>query len=663
MPSSDAQQHSTLPPNATNNQEDNGIAQKIAFAKSARAKGELHEAIRCLMEVVNTAPNSGAAYAALGGTFLDAGDDVNAETALRKAVQLVPENPGVWMNLGILEHRRHRLDEANGCFVLVTTLIPTNEKPWLALLQVQKEQQNFDGALQTAGRLVALNPSTKHLVLKAETLVAANRLDDAEAVFDKLLQRRPVDPEAVEQWFNLLVKQSRHEELITRLLALSKSQPNSPILWVSLGRTYVLQWQYKKALEAYVRAYELEPTNPSIVHGLGVMCRHMGNIDAATDWFAQALQLNPTSALTLRMHGTDYRYSNGDEAFSRLIATAAHATKYPIEDQVQLHYAFGKAYEDIDDLDTAFANYATAGKLQNQITRYSDDNYKTLLEALGRQLRPETIAQGRIDGHASAKPIFVLGMPRSGTSLIEQVLASHPQICGVGEVPFLATALVDLEVDGVKIELDGVTVPSRDKNKGKTRSLYERGAHYVDKIERLAGGKFERIVDKMPANVRLAGLIPLILPNAHIIHSRRHPVETCVSCYRIYFTEGHHFSYDLADIGRAYRVYHESIQFWKKMLPPGKILEVRYEDMVGDTESQARRLIDHVGLQWDDACLRFYENDRPVGTASAAQVRKPIYQSSVNRWRKYESYLGPLLEELGSLVGEYEAELAETRNK
>jgi len=215
------------------------------------------------------------------------------------------------------------------------------------------------------------------------------------------------------------------------------------------------------------------------------------------------------------------------------------------------------------------------------------------------------------------------------------------------------------------LNVDGV-MPIPDKAIENSRqSLYERGAGYLKKIESMTTGSPERIVDKWPLNALHAGLIPLVLPNAHIIHCRRHPVEICLSCYRIGFAdENLGFTNDLAELGRAYHTYHETMQFWKSVLPEGKILEIWYEDVVDDAEGQIRRVLDHVGMPWDENCLSFDKNKRQVATASNFQVRQPIYRDTTdNRWHKYKPYLGPLLETLGPLVEEYEKELVEGREE
>jgi hypothetical protein len=220
----------------------------------------------------------------------------------------------------------------------------------------------------------------------------------------------------------------------------------------------------------------------------------------------------------------------------------------------------------------------------------------------------------------SVVPIFVVGMPRSGTSLIEQILASHAQIQGAGELQDLAAC----ESEG----MDGLA------------------QGYLSRLPALAGGKI-RIVDKQPDNFLRIGLIRTILPNARIIHCVRNPIDTCVSCYSKLFSAGQHFSYDLAELGRYYRRYSDLMAHWRSVLPADAMLDVAYEDVVDDLEGQARRLIDYCGLEWDDRCLSFHKTRRIVKTASAVQVRKPLFRTSLERWRRYEAHLGPLLHALG----------------
>jgi len=246
---------------------------------------------------------------------------------------------------------------------------------------------------------------------------------------------------------------------------------------------------------------------------------------------------------------------------------------------------------------------------------------------------------------SSPAQIFVLGMPRSGSTLIEQILASHPQIHGAGELTDFDTAVSSTlnaaEYPECVASLDGIT-------------LRRIGQSYLARLPAMADGRI-RIVDKMPGNYLNVGLIRLALPNAKIIHTMRDPIDTCMSCYSKLFTLGHHYTYHLEELGRFYRGYSELMNHWRRVLPPGAMIEVSYEEVVNDLEGQARRLIDYCGLPWDDRCIDFHGNSRPVKTASSVQVRKPLFRSSLQRWRRYESELAPLLRELGKALGATDA--------
>ena len=282
----------------------------------------------------------------------------------------------------------------------------------------------------------------------------------------------------------------------------------------------------------------------------------------------------------------------------------------------------------------------------------------------------ENFSQPRCE---SDKPLFVLGMPRSGTTLSEQVIGTHPDAFGAGELKLLHRVLDGISINNRVIEtkndqgnmptfIPGVAIPNC-----RSSGFKERGELYVKAIEALAnaGGKphAKRIIDKMPGNYFWTGVIPFILPKAKIIHTQRHPLDNCLSNYRIFFPDGMPWSYDLRNLGKVYRAYFEHMAFWEKSLPEGVMLTVNYEVMVADFENQAKKIIQHVGLEWNPVCLQFYENERHVKTASLNQVRKPIYNTSVGRWKKYESYLKPLINELGPLIEEYEVMIETKLNK
>ena len=244
-------------------------------------------------------------------------------------------------------------------------------------------------------------------------------------------------------------------------------------------------------------------------------------------------------------------------------------------------------------------------------------------------------------GDSSPMPIFVIGMPRSGTTLVEQIIASHPAVHGAGELQALNDVILTVRGPDGNTILYPEFVPAIDR-----LALQQIGARYVALVRRLAQGR-PRVTDKMPSNYYFAGLIHLALPNATVIHTLRDPVDTCVSCFSKLFSAQQNHTYDLGELGRYYKRYERLMAHWRRVLPPGRILDVRYEEVVADLDSAARRIIAHCALPWDERCLSFHETGRPVRTASATQVRKPIYSSAVGRWRVYGDELQPLLDALG----------------
>jgi len=309
---------------------------------------------------------------------------------------------------------------------------------------------------------------------------------------------------------------------------------------------------------------------------------------------------------------------------------------------MRLHFALGKAYLDAGDNERSFTHFAEGNRMKRATITYDPDAIEQWMKAIAQQHTRTLFEELKGAGEPSEIPIFVVGMARSGTTLMEQILASHPQIHGAGELPYMD--MIVRQIQGS----DGQNQPYPEfVALLQSDQLKQMGRLYLTKITPLADNA-SRIVDKSPSNLFYAGLIHLVLPGARIIHVHRDPVDTCLSCYtRLFVRWQQSFSYDLAELGRFCRNYEALAEHWRHLLPPSSLLDIEYEKLVEDLEAHARRLIAFCGLPWDDACLRFYETERPVLTASMNQVRRPIYKSSIGRWKRYSPYLGPLLEALG----------------
>ena len=308
----------------------------------------------------------------------------------------------------------------------------------------------------------------------------------------------------------------------------------------------------------------------------------------------------------------------------------------PVKARIRYWFALGKAREDVGHYDEAFAAYAEGNRLQHELLPCDEARADAMLERLTTVFDRDFFAARREVRGCDKAPIFIVGMPRSGTTLLEQILASHPAVHGAGELPDLNQVIMDAPARAERRFPDFVPDLQPD-------DFRRMGEAYAERVWRLAPGA-QHITDKMPANFFYIGMIRLMLPNAKIIHAMRDPMDSCFSNFARLFNDTMEFAYDLGTLGRYYVRYIKLMQHWHSVLPAGSILDLRYEHMVADTEGQARRILDYLGLPWDDKCLAFHQNKRHVKTASVAQVRKPIYKTSVARWRRFESHLQRLLE-------------------
>jgi len=620
----------------------------------------------------------------------------DAMSLLREGARRFPENDQIQFQLGRLSERAKAFNAALGHYQSVAERhekLPPDvalgmARSLLGLKRTDRARQLFEALDKKAPHqnkevLVGLAGCSRHMkdLSTAEALARkALALDSTfqpayHELAEVLLEQDPKDSkglalaalehnvkrgdalgDSLDRWMQLLRDKRKDKYLQDTLAELAKTYPSRVEFMFGYGVACNRAGEITLARPALEKANAQYPDNGKILYELGLVERIAGNIEKSKGYIQRSLQLRPDFPAGIRTYGVDHKYTYGDEEFRRANKVAANLTELSPEDQVQMHFALGKAFDDVGELDASFAHYGIGGMKKRKTDSYNEKQASRLVELMTKIMSKKTLEGPFPEGYKSDVPVFILGMPRSGTSLMEQILSSHPDIYGAGELKVLTSVLENIEVGKARLRMGDVEAAfDYDLN----ASYADRGQRYVEHVQRLVepGHSSKRIVDKMPGNFNFVGLIHMILPTAKIIHSRRHPVETCLSCYRIHFAEGHQWTYNLRDLGRYYKRYWNLMKHWREALP-GVMLEVRYEDNVADVEGQARRLIDYLGLEWDDNCLNFHETDRPVKTASASQVRKPIYTTSTNRWRKYEKYLGPLLEEIGDIVEEYEAEIA-----
>jgi hypothetical protein len=339
-------------------------------------------------------------------------------------------------------------------------------------------------------------------------------------------------------------------------------------------------------------------------------------------------------------------------------AERALARGLPVAHAINLHHALGKYYDDVDDPDAAFRHHRTANDIARRCRqRYDGAEMARRVTRTLAAFDRNALAALRSGGQASERPVFVVGMPRSGTSLTEQILASHPQVHGAGELLYWifaadAERAANPEQRAVNSEQRAVNPEQRAVNSEQRAAMIaELGRAYLEGLAAQAPDA-SRVIDKLPVNFRNAGLIHAALPGAKFIHLERNALDTCLSIYFQGFSAAHPYATDFGDLAHYYHEYRRLMAHWRSVLPPQTLLEVRYENLVDDPEGWTRRMLAHIGLPWDPRCLEFHRTDRPVLTASNWQVRQPIGKGSVGRWRRYERFIGPLREALGGEFGE-----------
>jgi tetratricopeptide (TPR) repeat protein len=474
----------------------------------------------------------------------------------------------------------------------------------------------------------------------AQALQAQDGLEQVAAEYRRALALRPDYAEAHYNLGTALWQQRRLGEAAVRLRHAVALKPDYADAHFNLARVLYERGNFDAAIAHCEKAVALKPGNAEVHSFMGRLLLETGQLQGARSACETAIMLSPRCGAYYLNLAHCARFDPAEPHLAAMEALAQDAAASE-QDRIDLQFALGKAYSDLGEPERAFRHLLEANALKRKTLAYDEAATLGHLERIRLIFDEPLIRAGQGRGHPSRKPVFIVGMPRSGTSLVEQILASHPQVFGAGEIGALPDAVAELR------RRNDRSLPFPELLSAlPSHRLRELGGRYLSGIRAVAPAA-ARITDKMPGNFRFAGLIHLALPNARIIHVRRDPIDTCLSCFSILFTAGgSDYSYDLGELGRCYRAYEALMAQWRKVLPADALLEVQYEEVVDDLEGQARRLVAHCGLDWDARCIAFHATPRAVRTASAAQVRQPIYRSSIGRWRPDRELLQPLLDAL-----------------
>ncbi|MEI9929607.1 MAG: sulfotransferase [Rhizomicrobium sp.] len=482
----------------------------------------------------------------------------------------------------------------------------------------------------------------------AETGSRVAAYDDAEKLLERALELAPGFTAARHNYAAVLHRQMKSEAALTQVDILLKEEPNNSGYLALRASVLARIGEHKDAIQSYETLLRRDPSQPKAWMSYGHTLKTVGRQDESIKAYRKSIALLPNlgeSYWSLANLKT-FRFTRDDAAAMR---AQLERTDILEEDRFHLHFALGKALEDDGAYEDSFAHYAKGNALRRKSIKYDADVLSENVQRARAVFTPDFFHARATSGSVRRDPIFVVGLPRAGSTLIEQILSSHSQIEGTMELPDIAVIVRDLEPRRKRSERTDYPENLLDL---EPELFAQMGEEYLRRAAIQRKLKKAYFIDKMPNNFQHIGFIQLILPNAKIIDARRHPLGCCLSNFKQHFARGQTFSYDLTDLGRYYRDYADLMTHFDAVLP-GRIHRVFYERMVANPEAEIRALLAYCELPFEESCLRFYENDRAVRTASSEQVRQPIFTEGVDHWRHYESWLGPLKAALDPALDTY----------
>jgi tetratricopeptide (TPR) repeat protein len=613
------------------------------LAKLLAGRGDFREAIAHYERALSCAPDEPDLLVDLGEALNLGGKTDEAVARYREAITLKPGLARAHLALGRVLKRQDDLESAIVHFRQAVEIAPTNPKAHNALGSALMAQGALADGLIHFRRAIELDPRypKAHLNL-GNAFERRGEFKEAAAHLRKAIELDPDYAEAHNNLGNVLLKQWKPEPAAAAFRKAIELKPSTAAAHCNLASALQDQGRYEEAVEYCKKALDLNPDLAAAHTNLGWIYQIMGRIDDAKAHFSQALSLKADliSALYAALHVEKFQR---DEPMLETMRSLLDSPKITEEERSQLYFSLAKAYDDMGEADQAFAAAKEANAIERRKSGYNPTTITRLVDQAIATFGPEFFEQRPFHGSSSELPVFIVGLPRSGTTLVEQIIASHPRAFGAGELTFLQELASSLH------------------RRARVAKPYPAGAAQLDEpaVLRLAGdylrhlrslgGKADRVTDKMPFNFFRLGLAALLLPRAKIIHCRRDPFDVFVSGYFMKFRQPIAYTCGQAEFAQYYRDYLRLMEHWRRVLPSA-MLEVDYEELVADQEGVSRRIVSFCGLDWNDACLDFYKSERPVRTGSSVQVRRPLYADSVGRWRSYEGYLEPLKEALGDLL-------------
>jgi tetratricopeptide (TPR) repeat protein len=620
---------------------------ELLLGRALRSSGNLEPARNVLLQLAQSQPKAASVHCELGLVFGALGDSPNALKALGYATKLDPKNATAWRALA--DEKALAGDTAGADTAYAESIKASVNEPRL----IEAATALADNKLAISERI--LRPYLKEhptdvaaMRMLAELGARLERYDEAEKLLARSLELSPSFVAARHNYAGVLFRQNKPERALEEIAILRSSDPRNPSYRVLQSAALAHLGEHEKARKSYGDLLREYPHQPRSWMSYGHVLKTLGRTNEGIDAYRKAITLMPSlgEAYWSLANLKTFRF---DETEIAAMRAQLERNDLKDDDRFHLEFALGKALEDLDDYSAAFEHYEKGNLLRRKSLPYDAGQTSGDTERLREVFTPGLFARfGRL-GNSSTDPIFVVGLPRSGSTLIEQILASHSQVEGTMELHDIGD--LSRELGGWRGRKSDTAYPESIA-KLSDEKLGQLGNEYIARTRkyRKLGKRF--FIDKMPNNFLHIGLIHLILPNAKIIDARRHPLGCALSCFKQHFARGQAFSYSLTDIGRYYADYVRLMAHFDLVLP-GAVHRVFYENMVGDPEAEVRKLLDYCGLPFEEDCLNFHQNDRAVRTASSEQVRQPIFTSGMDQWQHFEPWLGPLKSSLGEVLLRY----------
>lgn len=664
-------------------QEASSIESDLIDVKKLMQAGDFAASERSLNLLLSKVPSNGDVLYMLAVCYRYQKRYPEALDTLRKLRFSVPDHSRAYQEIGHVYRAMNQVDAALNSYSQAVLINPALEASIRCQIEVLREVNRSDLAIRLAdlerdllelratpppliavtdlisqGKLVKAEKLCKAFMLKnpkhiegmrllADIAIRLGVLEDAEFLLETAVKFSPLSTKPRIDYIQVLRKQQKYEAALSHAKVLVEQEPKNPQFQSVFAVESMQSGDYDTALRTFDSILKILPEEPATLTSRGNALKTQGKKEEAIDSYRRAIKKYPA-------HGEAY-YSLANLKLFTFTDTEIAAMESQEQNpgvshmaRIYLDFALGKAFEDMGDYDKAFSYYERGNSFKRSQSRFISEDLTAEFKA-----QAEVFSQGFVQKHTDSgfdapDPIFIVGLPRSGSTLLEQILASHSKIDGTMELPNILSLAQKLRRGD---KMSGTShYPSILKTMD-AQSLRSFGEAYINDT-RVHRGQAPFFIDKMPNNFRHIGLINLILPNAKIIDARRHPMGCCFSAFKQLFHEGQEFSYGLKEVGTYYKDYVDLMDHWDEVLP-GKVLRVQYEEVVADLETQVRRILDYCGLDFEESCVSFYETDRAVRTPSSEQVRQPIYKSGVEQWKNFEGNLDPLKQALGPVLKRY----------